>query len=152
MAVARRNRRTFMVPLALAVATALAPSPSQAAPTVPVRIRILKGSRQGPPAVDPKLADLHVQLGMVAYQRWDEVGEKQTGMEMNKPVSLPLPDGSALELTLVDARKDTVTFQVKAPIQKTPTRLTISKDQRIVYGVTEEKDGAALFATVRPWP
>jgi len=152
MAVARRSRRTFMVLLALAVSTGAAPSPSQAAPTVPVRIRILKGSRQGPPAVDPKLADLHVQLGKLAYQRWDEVGEQQTGMEMNKPLSTPLPDGSALELTLVDARKDTVTFQVKVPAQKTHSRLTISKDQRIVHEVTDEKDGAAFFVTIRPWP
>ncbi|GEJ57607.1 hypothetical protein [Anaeromyxobacter diazotrophicus] len=147
-----RSRRTFVALLALALCAALAPAAVHAAPTIPVRVRILKGSRQGPPAVDPRLADLHGQLGKLAYQRWDQVGEQQAAMELDKPLTLPLPDGSTLELTIVDARKDTVTFDVKVAARKTHSRLTISKDQRIVHQVAGEKDGAALFATVRPWP
>jgi hypothetical protein len=57
-----------------------------------------------------------------------------------------------LELTLVDAHKDTVTFQVRVPARLTNSRLTISKDQRIVHQVTDEKAGEAYFATIRPWP
>lgn len=147
-----RSRRTFVALLALALGAALAPSSAHAAPAIPVRVRILKGARQGPPAVDPRLADLHGQLGKLAYQRWDQVGEQQTAMELDKPLMLPLPDGSTLELTIVDARKDTVTFDVKVAARKTHSRLTISKDQRIVHQVAGEKDGAALFASVRPWP
>jgi hypothetical protein len=148
----RRSRGSFLFLLALALFALHLPHRAHAAPTIPVRVRILKGSRQGPPAVDPRLADLHGQLGKLAYQRWDQVGEQSSNMEFNKPWTMPIPDGSALELTLVDARKDTVTFDVKVPAGKTRSRLTISKDQRIVHQLTGEKDGAAFFASVRPWP
>jgi hypothetical protein len=144
--------RTVVLLLAVALVAALAPPAAEAAPTIPVRVRIIRGSRQGPAAVDPKLADLQGQLGKLAYQRWDEMGEQQSAMEFNKPVTMPLPDGSTLELTLADARKETVTFDVKVPARKTYSRLTISKDQRIVHQVTGEKDGTAFFATIRPWP
>jgi hypothetical protein len=146
------GRRSFGAAALAIVIAAAVPPPARAAGTIPVRVRIIKGSRQGPAAVDPKLADLHGQLGRLAYVRWDEVGEHQKDMELGKVVSLPLPDGASLDLTVVDARKDTVTFEVKVPARKTHSRLTISKDQRIVHQVTDEKNGEALFATVRPWP
>ncbi len=144
-------RRRFAAS-ALAVALlAAAPTLAEAA-TVPVRVRIIKGSRQGPAAVDPRLADLRGQLGRLAYVKWDQVGEHHADMGLGKSVSLPLPDGATLELTLVDAHKDTVTFQVRVPARRTNSRLTISKDQRIVHQVTDEKTGEAYFATIRPWP
>ena len=144
--------RTVAVLLAFALASALAPAPAQAASTIPVRVRIIKGSRQGPPAVDPKLADLQGQLGAIAYQRWDQVGEQEASMAFNKPLTMQLPDGSTLELVLVDARKETVTFDVKNPVRRAHSRMTISKDERLVHQITGEKDGAAYFLTVRPWP
>jgi hypothetical protein len=133
------------VMLALAV-------PAMGAAAVPVRVRILKGSRQGPPQVDPKLGDLKSQLSALAYQRWDQVGEQHFQMDWNKAVSMGIPDGSTLELTLLSGQKDTVTFQVKVPQKKTNSRLTISKEQRIVHQLTDEKGGEAYFATIRPWP
>jgi len=151
MRAARLRRRTVLG--LLLAASVLAASPSLAlAATVPVRVRIIKGSRQGPPTVDPKLADLQGQLGRLAYQRWDQVVEQRAEMDFNKPLSITLPDGAILELVLVDARKDTVTFEVKVPARKTHSRLTIAKDQRIVHQVTSETNGDAFFATVRPWP
>ncbi|HUK65240.1 MAG TPA: hypothetical protein VLV17_00325 [Anaeromyxobacteraceae bacterium] len=135
----------------LAFVLLLAPA-AAAAGTVPVRVRILKGSRQGPPSVDPKLADLAQQLGKLAYVRWDEVREEHADLEFDRPLALALPDGTTLELTLVDSRKDTVTFEVRVTARGTRSRLTISKDQRIVHQVTAEKGGEAYFATVRPWP
>jgi hypothetical protein len=139
--------------LAAALAVWLVPLAGQAADaTVPVRVRIIKGSREGPPSMDPRLKDLQAQLGRLAYQRWEEEGEHSRVVAFKKPVDFPLPDGSVLTLTLEDARKDTVTFQVAVPARRTRSRLTISKDQRIVHQVTDEKDGAAYFASVRPWP
>jgi hypothetical protein len=38
------------------------------------------------------------------------------------------------------------------PARKTSSKLTISKDQRIVHQVTDEKGGEAYFASIRPWP
>lgn len=145
------GRRSFAASVLAAALLAWAPSLAAAA-TIPVRVRIIKGSRQGPAAVDPKLADVRGQLGKLAYLRWDEVGEHRRDMEFGKPVTFPLPDGASLELTLVDARKDTVTFEVRVPARRTHSRLTISKDQRIVHQVADEKNGEAYFATVRPWP
>ena len=145
----RRSRSALLVVLATVFATAV---PASATATVPVRVRILKGSRQGPPAVDPRLSDLHGQLSRLAYQRWDEVGQQQFQMDWNKSVSMSIPDGSTLELTLVSGQKETVTFQVRVPQKKTNSRLTISKEQRIVHQLTDEKNGDAYFATIRPWP
>ncbi len=143
-------RRMWMATFVAAiVATAL---PSSAAATIPVRVRIIKGSRQGPPSVDPRLADLQHQLGRLAYQRWEQTGEQQFEMDFGKTYSMPLPDGASLEVTLVSGQKDTVTFQVRVPQKRTNSRLTISKEQRIVHQVTEEKGGEATFATIRPWP
>jgi hypothetical protein len=142
-----RDRGAVGLVLMLSLAT---PTLASAA-TIPVHVRILKGSRQGPPAVDPKLADLQRQLGRLAYVRWDQVGERRADMEFNKPASFPLPDGAMLELTLAEARKDTVTFEVKVA-GRARSRLTISKDQRIVHQVADEKNGEAYFASVRPWP
>ena len=145
--------RTVAVLLTFALAPALVPAPAQAVPTIPVRVRIVKGSRQGPPAVDPRLADLRDQLGAAAYQRWDQVSQQDSSMAFNKPLTMRLPDGSTLEVALVDARKETATFAVKVPALKTDVRRwTISKDQRLVHQVTDEKDGAAYFVSIRPWP
>ena len=145
------GRSLSAVTVAALLALAL-PDAAVAAGAIPVRVRIIKGSRQAPPSVDPKLADVQGQLGRLSYVNWVQVGEHPVSMEFNKPVSLPLPDGTTLELTLVDARKDTVTFDVKVPARRTHSRLTISKDQRIVHQVTDDKSGEAYFATVRPWP
>jgi len=154
MEVARKQRlwrkRTLLRVLFAATFLAAAPSLAIAA-TVPVRVRIIKGSRQGPPAIDPKLADLQAQLSPLAYQRWEQVGEQRAEMDFNKPLSIALPDGATLELVLVDARKDSVTFEVK-PARKARSRLTIAKDKRIVFSLTDETNGEAFFASVRPWP
>jgi hypothetical protein len=146
------RRRTFTASLLAAAVLAALAVPCDAAATVPVRVRIIKGSRQGPASVDPKLGDLRGQLGRLAYQRWEEVLQQQFQMDWNKPVSMGIPDGSSLELTLLSGQKDTVTFQVRVPQKKTNSRLTISKEQRIVHQVADEKGGEAYFATIRPWP
>ncbi len=119
---------------------------------VPVRVRVLEGSRQGPAQVDPRLKDLQPQLSPLAWQRWTQVKEEQRELEIGKPASFTLPDGSALELTIQETRKETVTFQLRVPKHQTSSRLTISKDQRIVHQVAPEKDGAAVFVSIRPWP
>jgi hypothetical protein len=149
VAAMRRSRSALLFVIA---AFLLASAPSITAATVPVRVRIIKGSRQGPASVDPKLADLHGQLGRLAYQKWEEVGQQHFEMDWNKPVSMGIPDGSSLELTLLSGQKNTVTFQVRVPQKKTNSRLTISKEQRIVHQVADEKNGEAYFATIRPWP
>ena len=136
----------------LSAALLLAAGPAAAQGTIPVRVRIIKGSRQGPPAMDPRLQDLAGQLGRLAYQRWDEVGQQNKDFAFKKPVDFPLPNGAVLQLTLLDSRRDTVTFEVKVAAGRTSSRLTISKDQRIVHQVTDERNGEAYFATVRPWP
>jgi hypothetical protein len=140
--------------LAALVGMALAFAPrAEAAPAgnVPVRIRVLKGSRQGPPQVDPRLQDLSTQLGKLAYQRWEQAAEQQLTLEFGKKVAVSIPDGASLALTLLESSKDTVTFRIEVA-GRAQSRLTISKDQRIVHQVTDEKDGAAYFATIRPWP
>ena len=140
-------RRSFLVALGVACAIAAAPRVAFAAPTA-VQIRIVKGSRQGAPSVDPRLDDVKGQLSKLAYVRWEVEGEKQASLDAGKSTSMALPDGSSLEVTLVEAKGNSLTFQLKGA--RASSRLTISKDQRIVQQVTGEKDGAAYFATIRP--
>ncbi len=144
------SRRTALAGMAVA-ALSLA-LPAEAAPGIPVRIRVLKGSRQGPAAVDPRLADLQPQLSRLAYLRWDQAGEQQADMDFKKPVAVSLPSGERLEIEVLESRKDTVTIEVRVPAHKATSRLTISKDKRLVHQVTPEKAGEAYFVTVRPWP
>ncbi len=144
------TRRTALAGMAVA-ALSLA-LPAEAAPGIPVRIRVLKGSRQGPAAVDPRLADLQPQLSRLAYLRWDQAGEQQADMDFKKPVAVSLPSGERLEIEVLESRKDTVTIEVRVPAHRATSRLTISKDKRLVHQVTPEKAGEAYFVTVRPWP
>ncbi|HEY7725756.1 MAG TPA: hypothetical protein VH880_10495 [Anaeromyxobacteraceae bacterium] len=139
--------------VAISLAAGLAPrAAAPAEPAIPVRVRVIKGSRQGPPAIDPRLEYLRGHLGKLAWQRWEQVSEEGREMRFRRPERFALPAGESLELTLEDARRDTVTFRVRLPARQAQSRLTISKDQRIVHQITDEKGGEALFATVRPWP
>ncbi len=141
--------RTVLAGVAAALAVAL---PAEADPGIPVRIRVIKGSRQGPAAVDPRLSDLQPQLSRLAYARWDEVVEQQADMDFKRPVAVALPSGERLEIEVLESRRDTVTIEVRVPAHRTSSRLTLSKDKRLVQQVTPEKRGEAFFVTVRPWP
>jgi hypothetical protein len=44
-----------------------------------------------------------------------------------------------MQILILESRKDTVTFEVRVPEQKTQSKLTISKDKRIVHQVTPER-------------
>ena len=144
------TRQTALLGVAAAVLSLAATA--EAAPGIPVRIRVIKGSRQGPAAVDPRLSDLQPQLSRLAYARWDEAGEQQADMDFKKPVVVALPSGERLEIEVIESRRDTVTIEVRAPASRTSSRLTLSKDKRLVQQVTPEKAGEAYFVTVRPWP
>jgi hypothetical protein len=140
--------------VALAAVTLLAlaaAAPAAADAGIAVRIRLLKGSRQGPPAMAPGLEDLQPQLSHTAYQRWEQVGESRSTMEPRRPVSMSLPGGVQVVVTLVEVRKDVATFEIQVPSSRTQSRLTVPKDKRIVQQVTAEKGGEAYFVTVRPW-
>jgi len=126
-------------------------APVAADPGIPVRIRLLKGSRQGPPAMAPGLEDLQAQLSHTAYVRWEQVGESRATMEPRRPVPLSLPGGVQVMVTLVEVRGDAATFEIQVPSSRTQSRLTVTRDKRIVQQVTAEKGGEAYFVTVRPW-
>ncbi len=128
----------------------LAPTPARA--EVPVRVRVIKGSRQGPPSVDPKLEDLKRQLSPLAYVRWEQVQEKRFDLDSGKPVFVDLPDGDTAAVTLQERRGDTVTIEVALAQRNTQSRLTVEKGQRILHQVVPEKGGVAYFLTVTAWP
>jgi hypothetical protein len=141
-----------MRPLAaLLLALLLVPS-AALADSVPVRVRVLKGSRQGPPRVDPRLEDLKKQLGKLAYVAWDQVSEQRLDMAEKKTQFVDLPGGDQAALTLQEVRGNTVTVEVALAQRNTMTRLTIEKGQRILHQVTGEKGGVAHFITVLAWP
>lgn len=137
---------------ALALLALLGLSPALALAEVPVRVRVVQGSRQGPASVDPKLEDLKKQLGKLAYVRWEQVKEARFTMADKKTEFVELPDGNHVGLTVQEVRGDTVTIEVALAQQNTMSRLTIEKGQRIVHQVTREKGGAAYFVTVHAWP
>jgi hypothetical protein len=139
--------------IALLAAATLAAAPAVAlAQPVPVRIRVIKGSRQGPAAIDPRLQNQARQLSALAYVKWELVDEKALDLTQGKPQFLSLPGGDDVGVTLQERRGDTVTIEVALAARNTQSRLTVEKGQRIVHQVSPEKNGTALFLTVLAWP
>jgi hypothetical protein len=128
----------------------LASVPARAADApVPVRIRMIQGSRQGPAGLPPGLEDLKGQLSSTAYVRWEQAGEIQASMLARKPVSVAIPGGDAVTVTLVETRAGSATFEVSAPASRTQSRVTVGTGKRIVQQVTPERGGTAWFVTIK---
>jgi hypothetical protein len=142
------TRRVFFLAVAAALLAAAAPARAD----VPVHVRVIKGSRQGPAKVDPRLDALKRQLSSLAYVTWQQTDEKRLTLVKGKTEFVQLPDGDMAGITAQDERGDTVTIEVALASRNTQSRLTIEKGQRIVHQVTGEKDGAAFFLTVAAWP
>ena len=142
--------RTFAAAAVLAVSLGAAPIVARA--EVPVAIRIIKGSRQGPPSFDPRLEDLRRQLSPLAYVRWEQVLEEHRDLSRGKTEFVQIPGGEHIGVTLVERHGETVTIEVAITSRNTQSRLTVEKGQRIVHQVTGEKAGAAYFLTVRALP
>jgi hypothetical protein len=140
--------------LAAAAVLGLLAGPAAAAEqaAVPVRVRVIKGSRQGPAGVDPRLGDLKRQLSPLAYVRWESVHEQRIELSEGKPAFVDLPGGDSVGVTLQERHGHTVTIEVALVSRNTQSRLTVEKGQRIVHQVTPEKDGSAFFLTVMAWP
>lgn len=147
-----RLAATLLAALLTALALAPAAGLAEAGP-VPVRVRVIKGSRQGPAKVDPRLEDLKKQLGKLAYVSWEQVGEHQLTMAADRRTQfIDLPGGEHVGLTLVEVRGGAVTFEVALAQRNAMSTLTIDKEKRIVHQVTGEKKGEAYFVSVRAWP
>ncbi len=149
---ARVGRAAAFLAAAAVLASLGAALPASAQDEVPVRVRVIKGSRHGPPSVDPKLNDLRRQLSPLAYVRWEQVSERRYALARGKPAFVDLPDGDTVGVTLEERRGQTVTIEVALASRNTQSRLTVEKGQRIVHQVTPEKDGTAFFLTVMAWP
>ena len=119
---------------------------------VPVRVRVIKGSRQGPAKIDPRLDDLKRQLSPLAYVRWEQNSEQIVTLSRGKTEFVVLPDGEHVGITLQEQRGQTVTMEVALASRNTQSRLTVEKGQRIVHQVSGEKNGSAFFLTVIAWP
>jgi hypothetical protein len=142
-------RRSLAALLAVAL---LAAVPAIASAQVPVRVRVIKGSRQGPPAIDPRLEDQKRQLSALAYVKWEQVDEKRLELVQGKPAFVTIPGGEDVAVTLQEQRPNAVTIEVAVAARNTQSRLTVEKGQRIVHQVTGEKGGVAYFLTVLAWP
>jgi hypothetical protein len=134
-----------------APAPAAAAAAPQGAP-VPVRVRVIKGSRQGPASLPPSMAPLKQQLGKLAYQRWEQLSERDFSMAVKKTEFIDLPNGDHVALTVQDSNGRNVTIEVALAQRNTQSRLTIEKGKRIIHQVTGEKSGVAYFVTVHAWP
>jgi hypothetical protein len=137
---------------ALLAVAVLAAAPSVASAQVPVRVRVIKGSRQGPPSVDPRLENQKRQLSALAYVKWELVDEKSLELTQGKPQFVTIPGGEDVAVTLQEQRPNAVTIEVAVAARNTQSRLTVEKGQRIIHQVTAEKGGTAYFITVLAWP
>jgi hypothetical protein len=145
---------TLLLPaLALAEPAAPATPPAEAvqAPVL-VRVRVIKGSRQGPASLPPSMAPLKQQLSKLAYQRWEQLSERDYSMAVKKTEFVQLPNGDHVALTVQEADGKYVTVEVALAQRNTQSRLTIEKGQRIVHQVSGEKGGVAYFVTVHVAP
>ena len=154
-----------MIRLAAATLTLLLPALAFAEPVPPatppaeavqapvlVRVRVIKGSRQGPASLPPNMAPLKQQLSKLAYQRWEQLSERDYTMAVKKTEFVQLPNGDHVALTVQDADGRNVTIEVALAQRNTQSRLTIEKGQRIVHQVSGEKGGVAYFVTVHVAP
>ncbi len=141
--------RTF---LAAVLAASIGAAPVAAHAEVPVAIRVIKGSRQGPPSFDPRLENQKRQLSSLAYQRWELVDERSLQLTQGRPQFVAIPGGEDVAVTLQEQRANAVTIEVAVAARNTQSRLTVEKGQRIVHQVTAEKNGTAYFLTVLAWP
>ena len=137
---------------ALIAVAAIAAVPAVAEAQVPVRIRIIKGSRSGAHVIDARLKNQQRQLSALAYVNWQLVEEKDLTLEQGKPQFVALPSGDDVGVTLQERHGNAVTIEVALAARNTQSRLTVEKGQRIVHQVTAEKDGTAYFVTVLAWP
>jgi len=137
---------------ALLAVAVLAAAPAVASAQVPVRVRVIKGSRQGPPSVDPRLENQKRQLSALAYVKWELVDEKSFELAQGKPQFVTIPGGEDVAVTLQEQRPNAVTIEVAVAARNTQSRLTVEKGQRIIHQVTAEKGGTAYFLTVLAWP
>lgn len=142
------TRRTLL--LALLALVPLVPATAQA--DVTVHVRVIKGSRKGPPHVDPRLANLKRQLSPLAYVRWEQTSEQEVSLTKGKTEFVTLPDGDHVGVTLQEQRGNTVTVEVALASRNTQSRLTVERGQRIVHQVSGEKAGSAFFLTVVAGP
>jgi hypothetical protein len=138
--------------LVAALAAVFLAGPVLADGPVPVRARVMKGARGGAAKFDSRLDDLKGQLSRLAYVRWEQVSENRFDMRQGRTEFVELPGGDMISVTVMEVRGGTVTFEVGITERNTQSRLTIEKGQRIVHQVTGEKDGAAYFVAVMPWP
>ena len=138
--------------LAAATALALVAGPAAAQADVPVHVRVIKGSRQGPAKIDPRLENLRRQLSPLAYVKWEQLSEQKVTLAKGKTEFVTLPDGDHVGLTVQEERGSTITFEVALASRNTQSRLTVEKGQRIVHQVTGEKGGSAFFLTVIAGP
>ncbi len=127
-------------------------APALARAEVPVHIRIIKGSKNGPAKMDDSLLVLKKQLSSLAYVRWTQETDEKRTMSKGKIEFFKLPDGDDVSLQLKDEHPDKVTFEVVLLARKTHNKLTVERGQRIVHQVSGEKDGSAFFLTVIVWP
>lgn len=137
----------LLLPPLLPLADAMAPGTAADA-TIPLRVRVIKGSRKGPASLDPALAPLKQQLSKLAYLRWEQVSEQAFEMTVKKTEFVPLPYGEHVALTVQDASGKNVTIEVALAQRNTQSRLTVEREQRIVHQVSGEKNGVAYFVTV----
>jgi hypothetical protein len=131
--------------------TGAGPAAPFVAPVV-VRVRLIKGSRQGPASLPPSMASLKQQLSKLAYQRWEQLSESDYQMAVKKTQYATMPYGDHVALTVQDTNGRTVTIEVALAQRNTQSRLTIEKGQRILHQVSGEKNGVAYFVTVHAWP
>ena len=142
-------RRSFVALLAVAALAATVPAAAEA--QVPVRIRVIQGTRHGQAQVDPRLANQARQLSALAYVNWQLVEEQSLDLQQGRPQFFSA-GGESVAVTLQERRGNTVTIEVAVAARNTQSRLTVEKGQRIIHQVTPEKSGAALFVTVLAWP
>ena len=133
-------------------ATPATPAAEAVQAPVPVRVRVIKGSRQGPASLPASMAPLKQQLSKLAYQRWEQLSERDFTMTVKKTEFIDLPSGEHVALTAQESNARTTTIEVALAQRNTQSRLTIENGQRIVHQVSGEKGGVAYFVTVHVAP
>jgi hypothetical protein len=120
---------------------------------VQVRVRVMEASNAGS-GFDSSLTDLHGQLGsLFSFSSYRLLKDENVSLSPNRPVSLSIPPGRSLELTLINQRRIAAEVRVKISREGRDlltTLVRLSPGRSVSIGGPKRGEGTIIISLSRP--
>jgi hypothetical protein len=145
-----RRKAPFFIILALLLSPFLS---AVAVAQVQVRVRVMEASDVGS-GFDSSLKDLHGQLGsLFSFSSYRLLKDENVSLVPNQPVSLPIPPGRTLELTLINQHRVAAEVRVKITREGRDlltTLVRLAPGRSVSIGGPKRGEGTIIIALSRP--